>query len=133
VFLRIVLRLWAAPVSVLGLLWLVVARLTGGTVAVVDGVLEVAGGWPAQLLRRMPVAGPVAAMTLGHVVVAVSVAELAATRTHEREHVRQTERWGAMFLLAYPLASLVALWCGGDAYRDNVFERAARAAARRER
>ncbi|HEY0712144.1 MAG TPA: hypothetical protein VGF45_05695 [Polyangia bacterium] len=52
------------------------------------------------------------------------------TRTHEREHVRQYLRWGALLLLAYPAASVWAALNGGHAYYDNVFERAARDAAR---
>ena len=120
---------WAAPVSALGLLWAVCAIPGGGRVRTIDGVLEVAGGLPARLLRRMPCAGPVAAMTLGHVVVGVSEEGLDRTRSHERVHVLQTERWGALFLLVYPLASLLAWLGGGDAYRDNRFYREARALA----
>jgi hypothetical protein len=41
-------------------------------------------------------------------------------------HVRQYERWGPFFPLLYLLASFEALIRGGDAYRDNRFEREAR-------
>jgi len=40
--------------------------------------------------------------------------------------VRQYERWGVFFLLAYPAASLLAAWQGGHFYRDNCFEVQAR-------
>ncbi len=64
-------------------------------------------------------------MTLGHVVLGLNPSTLEATRAHERVHVRQCERWGPFFLPAYGLASLLAAVRGGDAYRDNRFEREA--------
>jgi hypothetical protein len=92
-----------------------------------SGVLEVAGGWPGYLLsRHLPGSGPVAAMTLGHVIIGQSVAALVEMRTHERVHVAQVERWGGLFLIAYPLASLLALARGRHPYRDNLFEVEAR-------
>ncbi|MGE5319284.1 MAG: hypothetical protein ACM3KD_03815 [Hyphomicrobiaceae bacterium] len=127
--LRVLLYLWALPVTLLGVLVALIARGSGGALHRVDGVLEAAGGWPAWLLRRgFPCSGAVAAITLGHVVVGVSSAALAATRNHERAHVRQFERWGVLLLLLYPLAGLLAWLRGGDPYRDNLFEREARAA-----
>jgi len=82
--------LWALPVTLPGMLIALIARSSGGTVQRVDGVLESAGGWPARVLRRgFPFSGSVAAITLGHVVVGESLAALAATRVHERVHVRQ--------------------------------------------
>lgn len=127
--LRILLYLWPLPVTLLGMLVAWVARSSGGEVRRVGGVLEASGGWPARLLRRgFPLSGPVAAITLGHVVVGVSVAALRATRLHERAHVRQFERWGVLLLLAYPAAGLLAWARGGHPYRDNCFEREARAA-----
>ncbi|MBZ0069078.1 MAG: hypothetical protein K8F26_09720 [Thiobacillus sp.] len=67
-------------------------------------------------------------MTLGHVVVGVSLDALSATRAHERAHVQQFERWGMLLLVLYPLAGLLALLRGGNPYRDNIFEQEARAA-----
>lgn len=120
---------WASPVTLLGLLAILAVRSGGGDVRRVDGVLEAAGGWPARLLEKgFPFSGAVAAITLGHVVLGVSADALAATRAHERAHVRQFERWGALLLVLYPLAGLTAWMRGGDPYRDNVFEREARAA-----
>jgi hypothetical protein len=127
--LRFLLYLWALPVTLLGMLVALAARSSGGVLQRVDGVLEAAGGWPARVLRRgFPFSGAVAAITLGHVVVGVSLAALVATRAHERAHVRQFERWGLLLLVLYPLAGLLAWMRGGHPYRDNLFEREARAA-----
>lgn len=124
-------RLWALPCSVLGLgMWLV-CRPFGARARVVDGTLEVVlqGAGPTRTAHRR--AWPFAAITLGHVIVGVNHAELARLRAHERVHVRQYERWGAAFLLAYPAASLLQLLKGRRPYQDNCFERQARAQARR--
>jgi hypothetical protein len=81
-----------------------------------------------MLGRGFPFSGAVAAITLGHVVVGVSPDALAATRAHERAHVRQFERWGVLLLVLYPLAGLLAWVRGGHPYRDNRFEREAQMA-----
>ncbi len=127
--------IWAAPASLVGLL-LAASLLAGrglgrgldrGQARWHSGVLEVAGGFPGWLLsRRLPFSGPVAAITFGHVVLACSPEALAATRRHERVHVAQYERWGGLFFLAYPLASLYAWIRGKHPYLDNVFEIKAR-------
>ena len=127
--LRLAIYLWPLPVTLLGLLVVLIARGSGGKQQRVDGVLEASGGWPARILQRgFPFSGSVAAITLGHVVVAVSQAALDATRAHERAHVRQFERWGVLMVVLYPLAGLLAGLRGGHPYIDNVFEREARAA-----
>lgn len=129
--LRLLRYLWALPVTAFGIAVALLARASGGELRSVKGVLETAGGWPARALRRgFPLSGPVAAVTLGHVVLGVSREALAATRSHEREHVRQFERWGVLMVFLYPAASLLAWVRGGHPYRDNGFECAARAAAR---
>jgi hypothetical protein len=119
--------LWASPVSVPAAALALLARAGGGRIAFRDGVLEASGGLLAPLLRRGYPPLSIAAITLGHVVLAQSVADLERTRIHERAHVRQFERWGPIFPALYLGASLVARMRGGDAYRDNRFEVEARA------
>lgn len=120
--LRALAYLWAAPCTAVGLLAAAVACLWGARARVVEGVLEVALGAAPHRPRL-----PFQAITLGHVVVGVDAEVLARVRAHEQVHVRQYERWGLLFFLAYPAASLHAWLRGGDAYRDNAFEREARA------
>lgn len=115
--------LWAAPTSLLGLLLAGAARLTGGRAHLHSGVLEVSGGVVGWLLRHaVPLAGGAAALTLGHVVLGRSPEALERTRTHERAHVRQCERWGPLFVPAYLMASGWAVLRGRHAYTDNWFE-----------
>jgi hypothetical protein len=119
--------LWALPNTLVGLLLLPVVRLTGGHIAVVDGVLELHGGALPLLLRYgVPLRGGAAAITFGHVILARDERSLAFTRAHERVHVRQCEWWGPLFLPAYFLASLWAAVRGTGAYHGNFFERQAR-------
>lgn len=118
--------LWALPNTILGLGFAGMAGMTGGRVRLVDGVLEAEGGWVESLLRRaVPLKGGAAAMTLGHVVLGRDAAALAATRRHERVHVRQCETWGPVFLPAYFAASVGALLLGRHPYHGNAFEQAA--------
>src|SRR5437667_6885650 len=119
--------LWVAPISAVGLALLPLVRLTGGRGRVVDGVLELEDGILARLLPRVGPAGGIAAITLGHVVLARDAPAAVATRDHERVHVTQYERWGLFFPTVYGLASVVAGLAGGHPYRDNVFEIQARA------
>lgn len=109
--------LWAAPNTLAGI---TIGLLLGGRVAWVSGVAEIHGHWIARGLRSMPV--PAAAMTLGHVVLGCTPADLDRTRRHERVHVRQYERWGPFFVPAYLSASLILKLLGSDAYRGNPFE-----------
>jgi hypothetical protein len=67
-------------------------------------------------------------MTLGHVILGQSAADLNLVRDHEQAHVRQAERWGPAFIPAYLAASVLAWRRGGHYYRDNWFERDARRA-----
>ena len=123
--LQLLCYLWALPTTSVGLLF-VPAALVGGGLQWVDGVLELHGGLVRLFLERgtlLP--GGASAMTLGHVVLGRDLDALDRTRSHERVHVRQVERWGPLFLPAYVVASLVAFARGKDAYRDNPFEREA--------
>ncbi|KNZ30886.1 MAG: hypothetical protein AD742_20420 [Methylibium sp. NZG] len=125
--------LWAAPATVVGLAPAALACAFGATVRVTDGVLEVAGARSDRLRRfgrssRRRGGGRFVAITFGHVVIGQSHAVLDELRAHEHEHVRQYERWGVLFFAAYLGSSAAQWWCGRDPYRDNRFERQARAA-----
>ena len=117
--------LWAGPVTLpaMGLAFL--ARLTGSTVGWHTGVLEACDGLLPAVLSRIYPPMSIAAITLGHVVLAQHAAELERTRTHERVHVRQYERWGGFFPFLYLGESLWELLRGRDPYRENRFEREA--------
>ena len=120
---------WAFPTTSVGLVATGLALVSGGRARLVQGVLEVHGGFASWALRRLvPLPGGATAMTLGHVVIARDPEAHTNTRAHERIHVRQCERWGPLFIPAYLLASAV-LWCRGrDFYEENPFEREAYAA-----
>lgn len=114
--------IWAAPTTAIGLV-MMLGGLWRVRVRVVDGVLEAHGPALAWLLRHLTLMPEgAAAMTFGHVVIARDRQSLESTRAHERVHVRQCERWGALFVPAYLAASLWALLRGGDLYFDNWFE-----------
>lgn len=68
------------------------------------------------------------AITIGHSILtwrALTAPEL----EHELEHVRQWERFGILFPLAYLAEAYRARRAGGRWYHDNRFEAAARRAA----
>jgi hypothetical protein len=121
--------IWASPATVLGLVLGSLALATGGRVQRRGGTLEFYGGLLAPILAKMPGGPCIMAMTLGHAIVGRDAVALDCARTHELVHVRQYERWGPLFLPAY-LACSAVIWCrGGNAYRDNPFERQAYAIA----
>jgi hypothetical protein len=100
----------------------------------VGGVLELHSPFISWVLRRcVPLPDGAAAMTLGHVVLGRDPQALARTRTHERVHVRQCERWGPGFIPAYLLASLWGMVTRTGAYHGNWFEREAFECERRRR
>lgn len=116
---------WALPCSLAGLLAGTVLLLAGGRAQVVAGTLEIAA-------RPAPGPGPgpdrlrFHAITLGHVILGTDPDTLARLRAHEQVHVRQYERWGPLFLVAYPAASAWLWLRGRRPHRDNPFERQAR-------
>lgn len=120
--------LWAAPCTVIGLLLAAPVFLHGTLTRVVDGVIEIAPRPRGQGSRWIGML-PFNAITFGHVVFGTSVQVLERLRAHEHAHVRQYERWGAAFLLAYPASSLWQWARGRRAYADNWFEVQARVAA----
>jgi hypothetical protein len=119
---RTLLILWTLPWTLLGLLLGLAALATGGGGKRVGRVLEFHGGILNRLLRRVPIAGGAAAMTLGHCVIARTAADLDYSRRHELVHVAQYERWGPLFVPAYLACSAWQWLRGRDAYLDNPFE-----------
>lgn len=119
--------LWAAPCSLVGLALALPLVLAGAQARRVAGVLEV--GFRPHLMQQGSLANrlPFAAITLGHVVLGISQHELKRLRVHEHAHVRQYERWGVLFFVAYPLSSLVQWLRGRSPYWHNGFEVQARA------
>jgi hypothetical protein len=103
-----------------------IVGLTNGSLEVVDGVLELHGPFIAWVLRHcIPLQGGASAITFGHVVLGRDRESLLRTRTHERVHIRQYERWGPAFIPAYLIAAGWGVLTGGGAYFGNVFEREA--------
>jgi len=113
---------WASPWTLLGLVLGLAAVASGGGGRKVGRVLEFHGGWLDWGLRWAPIAGGAAAMTLGHCVIARTVADLDRCRRHELVHVAQYERWGLLFVPAYFACSAWMWLRGRDPYLDNPFE-----------
>ena len=113
------------PWTALGLIAGAFGLATGGRLRRHGGTIEFYGGAVPWMLARMPGGGCTVAMTLGHVILGQTTAALDLAREHELVHVRQYERWGPLFIPAYLLCSAVIWTRGGDAYRDNPFEREA--------
>jgi hypothetical protein len=76
----------------------------------------------AAFLGRALRRHPYSVFTLGQVVIATSAVEMERLREHERAHVRQYERWGIAFPVAYAASSLWQRLRGRDPYWDNRFE-----------
>jgi hypothetical protein len=114
--------MWAAPNSLVGVLVAWPVLWFGGAVRTVGGVLEVAlfeGAVPAGSRWHR---APFVAITLGHVVLGISAPHLDRLRAHEHAHVRQYERLGPFFVLAYLAAGALAMARGRRPYHDNHFE-----------
>jgi hypothetical protein len=119
---RLVGYVWAFPITFLGLLLALFAALTGGSVRLRAGIVEVSGGLLGRLLQGGRFYHGGAAMTLGHVILARNAVALARSRQHELAHVRQFERWGPLLLPAYWFVG-AWLWCRGyHPYLDNPLE-----------
>jgi len=122
---------WALPCTLTGLLLVSPAFLFGARARVVDGVIEIAN--PLFEGPSESKLWPFRAITFGHLVIGESAADLALLRTHEHAHVRQYERWGVFFFIAYPASSLWQLLRGHRPYLDNWFEVEARHTAAKGR
>lgn len=123
--------LWASPWTIVATVVGSIAALTGGRVGIHTGVVEIAGGLWGWILPRIGPRAGIAAITIGHCVWAADEEALHWTRSHERVHVAQFERWGPLFPPVYLLASAAAWSRGLDGYLDNHFEREARRLASR--
>ena len=123
---RVLRYLWTAPCSIVGLCLALPALFLGGGVRIVAGVVEVFVSRHKEsnvFLKLLPFN----AITFGHVVIAQTKLDLYRLRAHEHEHVRQYEKWGILFFVAYIAAGLWALFQGHHPYWDNWFEVEARA------
>lgn len=109
--------LWAMPTTCIGF-FLSLLNLPNRC-STRDGAVEiVCQGW---LMRAIGIP----AACFGHVILAVSRAEMERWRAHEHVHVKQYEHFGVLMLLLYPLSSLCAYLTGFHPYYDNHFEREA--------
>lgn len=125
--LHVLRYLWALPTSLLASPFVALALLGGARLRLHRGVVEVHGQAISAFLRHCTlVSGGALAMALGHVVLGRDRTALEETRSHERVHVRQAERWGPFFLPAYLLASIWVGLQGRRWYYDNPFEVEAR-------
>jgi hypothetical protein len=126
---------WALPVSMFALfllpfaIWRAQWRFSGGALEITSPALGyfLHSAWA----RTLSGGSGFAAATIGSVIVSGDEPALASCRTHERIHVRQCERWGPFFPLAYVAAGLWAALIRRDLrsyYWDNPFEIEARAA-----
>ena len=114
---------WALPGTLIGLLLGVASR---GRWRIDDGtvIVESERGF-ARFLRRRGYR----AITFGQVIVSHGALS-DRLRSHERVHVWQWTRGGPVFALLYGAEAVRCLLLRRPVYRDNVFERQARALER---
>ena len=112
---------WASPNTLIGLMFVSLAIATRGRARVRNGAIEVYGGGVTWFLKKALYI-EAAAMTLGHVILGQDEEQLERCAGHERVHVKQTQKWGPLFLPLYGFASFLAWRRGDDPYRGNVFE-----------
>lgn len=118
--------IWAAPCSFVGVVLGSCVLLLGGKTKLSLGALEFTFRESEAACGKLAKSLAFRAITFGHVIIAVTENELTYSRDHELVHVRQYERWGLAFFLAYPASSLWQLLRGRNAYWDNRFEIQAR-------
>lgn len=118
--------LWAAPCSLIGLLFASIPLVLGGRAEWRRGTLEVTYRHSQDSCGKFVRAFPFRGIVFGHVILAITEEELLCIRCHERVHVEQYERWGPFFFLAYGLSSFWQLLRGRSPYWHNHFEVQAR-------
>jgi hypothetical protein len=122
--------LWALPLTLFGALLALPVVLMRGRLQVIRepaAALLVSGHVADFMLSRHPY-GAMAAMAIGHVIIADRQALTSRILIHELAHVRQAMQWGILFPFAYLASSAWARMHGQDAYWHNRFEIAAREA-----
>jgi hypothetical protein len=119
---RAVAAIWAAPLTVVGLLMAAAAgRPPRWSAEHRCWIVEAVRGPSGVALRAVGAE----ANAIGQVVLSRSVTSTPALLAHEAVHVRQAERFGPLLFPLY-------LWLGARyGYRDHPLERAARLGARR--
>lgn len=118
--------IWAAPCSLVGIVLGAGVLLLGGKAKRSLQTLEFTFRENEASCGKLARSLAFRAITFGQVIIAVTEQELTYSRAHEHVHVRQYERWGVAFFLAYPASSLWQLIRGRNAYWDNRFEIQAR-------
>ncbi len=113
---------WAAPTSLIGLMIALPSLISGAKTQRISGVLEITGGFWLFTSKFYPSLLHFDAITFGHVIIAKDTKILSVWREHEHIHVQQYCRWGVLFLLAYPLASLWQFIHHRHPYWHNPFE-----------
>ena len=83
---RLVMWLWAAPITLIGLLLAAAIRLSGGQVSHRNIAIEACGGYAPRLLWLMNPWMRIEAITLGHVIIARD--DATAARMHARTGTR---------------------------------------------
>jgi hypothetical protein len=99
-----------------------IVRATGGQLQRQGNAFEATDGCAPRLLWLLNPWMAIEAITFGHAIIARDATTAKRLRAHEQVHVRQYERWGPLFPLAYAVASVMAILCGDCPYRGNRFE-----------
>ena len=116
-------RLWAGPNTLLGFAALALGgKFVRQSPYGLHYMLEL--GSPFDLVLKK---SQKTAITLGEVVLYRPGQFIPRRAKHECRHIHQYEQWGPFFLPAYLVACVVAKAEGGHPYRDNWFEKDARA------
>jgi hypothetical protein len=118
---------WALPLTLFGVVPALAVWLGRGHAHWRDGALDVHGPLAQRVLRLRWI--NFVAITIGHIIIARDDHCCALAGAHERVHVRQGERWGPLFPLAYCGAGVWQVLRGKRFYWDNPFEVEARAVA----
>lgn len=119
---RAVAILWAMPCSALGLLLALPVLCAGGRARRIGTTIEIYRHEGTVPRRSVCSRLPFSAITFGHVIIGTGSQQLERLRPHERVHVRQYECLGPLFLVLYPLASVLALVQGKGVHSGNYFE-----------